>query len=72
MWWMCGSPMWGSWWIFPVFAFIFMAVMFFACSRFFGGRGGFCSTRRYDAMEDLKREMGELREEITRLKKGGG
>ena len=53
-------------------ALIFMAVMFFACSRFFRGKGVFCSMRRYDDIEDLKREMGELREEITQLKKSGG
>jgi hypothetical protein len=72
MWWMCGSPMWRGWWIFPMIALIFMAVMFFACSSFFRGKGGFCSMRRYDDIEDLKREVGELREEVTKLKKSGG
>jgi len=65
--------MWGGWWIFPMIALIFMVFMFLACSRFFRGRGGFCSMRRYYAdTEDLRREIGEIKEEIIKLKKSGG
>jgi hypothetical protein len=66
---MWGATMWGSWWIFPLIAFIFMIAMFFACSGLFRGRGGLCSMRRYDDTEDLKREIAGLQEEIVKLKK---
>jgi len=51
---------------------MFMMVMIFACSGFFRRRGSFCGMGRYDHMEDLKREIGELKEQITQLKRTGG
>ena len=68
MWWMWGPPMWSGWWIFPIIAFIFMIMMLFACSRFLRGRGGFCGMRRDDDLQDLRGEIAELKEEISRLK----
>ena len=70
--WTWGPYMWGWWWIIPVIGFIFMMIMIFACSGFFRKRGSLCSTGRYDNIEDLKREIGELKEQITQLKRSGG
>jgi uncharacterized membrane protein len=70
--WTWGPYMWGWWWIFPVIGFMFMMIMIFACSGIFRKRGSFCSMGRYDHMEDLKREIGELKEQITQLKRTGG
>jgi uncharacterized membrane protein len=64
--------MWGWWWIFPVIGFMFMMIMIFACSGFFRKRGSFCGMGRHDQTEDLKREIGELREQITQLRRTGG
>jgi len=64
--------MWSWWWIFPVIGFMAMMIMIFACSGFFRKRGSFCGMGRYGQTEDLKREIGELREQITQLKRTGG
>jgi hypothetical protein len=60
--------MWGMW-IFPLMGLIFMIVLMFAVFHFFGGRSGFCGGRRSDEMDDLRREMGELKDEIANLRK---
>ena len=70
--WTWGPYIWGWGWIFPVIGFMFMMIMFFACSGFFRKRGSFCGMGRYDQTEDLKREIGELRDQITQLKRTGG
>ena len=70
--WTWGPYMWGWWWIFPVIGFVFMMVMIFACSGFFRKRVSFYGMGRYDHTEDLKREIGELKEQITQLKRAGG
>lgn len=64
--------MWGWWRIFPVFGFVFMIIMIFACSGFLHKRGRLGGMGRYDNIEDLKREIGEIKEQITQLKKSGG
>ncbi len=64
--------MWGWWWIFPVIGFMFMLIMIFACSGFFRKRGILGGIGRSVHMEDLKREIGELKEQITQLKRTGG
>ena len=70
MWWWNGPPpMWGMWWIFPLVGLIFVIVMLFAVSRFFGGRFGFCGDRGYDEIEDLKSEIRDLKEEVAKLRK---
>ena len=70
MWWWNGlHPMWGMGWIFPLMGLAFMIVCLFAISRFFGGGAGFCGGRRYNEIEDLRREMRELKDEIARLRK---
>ena len=70
MWWWNGpSPMWGMWWIFPLIGLAFIILILFAISRFFGSGVGFCGGRRYDEIEDLRREMRELKDEISKLRK---
>ncbi len=67
------GPFMGGWgWIFPVIGFIFMMIMMFLCSGFFRRRGCGYGAGRYDATEDLKREIGELQEQISKLKRTGG
>ena len=70
--WTWGPYMWNGWWIFPVIGFMFMMIMIFACSGFFRRRGSFCGMGGHDHTEDLKREIGELREQMTQLKRTGG
>ena len=70
MWWWNGPhPMWGMGWISPLIFLAFMVVCLFAISRFFRGGVGFCSGRRYNEIEDLRREMRELKDEIAKLRK---
>jgi hypothetical protein len=61
--------MWGMGWIFPLIGLIFIIVCLFAISRFFGGGTGFCGGRRNNEIEDLRREMRELKDEIAKLRK---
>ena len=70
MWWWNGPhPMWGMGWIFPLIGLAFMIVCLFAISRFFGGGAGFCGRRRYNEIEDLRREVRELKGEIANIRK---
>ena len=70
MWWWNGPPpMWGMWWIFPLIGLCFFIAMLFAISRFFGRGTGFCGGRRYDEIDDLRREIRDLKDEIAKLKK---
>jgi len=61
--------MWGGCWFFPVIGFIFIIIVLFAISRFFGGRDGFCCGWRDNEKDDLRKEIKELKEEIEKLKK---
>jgi hypothetical protein len=70
MWWWNGPhPMWGMGWIFPLIGLTFMIVCLFAISRFFSDRVGFYGSRRYNEIEDLRKEMRELKDEIAKLSK---
>ena len=63
------GPMYG-WWIMPFFAIIFLVLILLIVSRFFGA-GGFCvrtPTERDNGIEELKKEIKALREEIRELK----
>jgi len=70
MWWWNGHyPMWGMWWIMPLIGLVFIIVVLFAISRFLGGGGWFGGGRRYDEMEELRREIRELKDEVARLRR---
>jgi hypothetical protein len=78
MWW--NGPGWGpmnGFWIMPFFFIIFLVIVLFIVSRFFGG-GGFCGrtpSRHDSAIDDLKKEIQALRDEVlepkNKDKKGG-
>ncbi len=74
MWnWPGWGPMYG-WWIMPFFGIIFLVIVLLIVSRFFGG-GGFCgrpSADRDSGIEDLKKEIQALRDEIKELKNKEG
>ncbi len=61
--------MWGMWWIFPLIGLAFMIICVFAVSRFFRGGMGFCGGRRYDEIDDLRREIRDLKDEMAKLRK---
>lgn len=64
------GPMYG-WWVMPFFGIIFFVVMLLIVSRFFGSGGGFCGrppADRDNSMEELKKEIQALRDEIRELK----
>jgi hypothetical protein len=70
MWWWNGPhPMWGMGWIFPLIGIVFIAVILFVISRFFGRGGPFCGGRRYDEIDDLRREVRELKDEVAKLRR---
>lgn len=69
MWW--NSQGWGpmyGWWIMPFFGIIFMVLVLLIISRFFGG--GFCGRppSDRDSIEELRKEIKALRDEIKELK----
>ena len=71
MWWNTQGwgPMYG-WWIMPFFGIIFLVLMLLIVSRFFGGGGGFCGrppADRDSSIEELRKEIKALREEIRDL-----
>ena len=70
--WTWGPYMWGSWWIFPLVGFLFMMLMVFICSGAFRHRGSLCGMGRADNIEELKREIRELKEEIAQINRIGG
>lgn len=71
---MWNGPGWGpmyGWWIMPIFGIIVFVLVLFIVSRFFGAGGGFCGrppTDRDSSIEELKKEIKALRDEIKELK----
>jgi hypothetical protein len=61
--------MWGWGPLFPILGFLFMIAMVVLAFRCFGGRSGICGFGRRDEVEDLRREVRELRGEIETLRK---
>ncbi|MHB8773288.1 MAG: hypothetical protein ACYC7J_20040 [Syntrophales bacterium] len=70
MWWGYGHPMWGWGPLFPIMGFIFMIVIIVLVFRLFSGRSGMCGFGRPDEVDDLRKEVRELRGEIDALRKG--
>jgi len=63
------GPMYG-WWVMPFFGIIFLVIVLLIVTRFFGG-GGFCNrppVDRGNGIEELRREIKALRDEISELK----
>lgn len=70
MWWWNGPhPMSGMWWIFPLIGLAFIIIVLFAISSLLSGRVGFCGGRRYDEIEDLRREIRGLKDEVAKLRR---
>lgn len=68
-----GPMMHGGWWFMPVFGILFMVIMMYFFSRFFGVDGGMCG--RHNKSEDImsifaeyRREIHEIRMEIKELR----
>jgi hypothetical protein len=68
------APMWGFWWIVPLVGFLICLVFIVAAARLVGGHGFMCmADHRSHASDetDLRREVRELRAELTQLKQLG-
>ena len=69
MWWWNGfHPMWGMW-VFPLIGLVFMIVCLFAISRFFRGGVSFCVGRSHGEIQDLRREIRDLKDEVAKFRK---
>ncbi|MCC6345778.1 MAG: hypothetical protein IT388_01170 [Nitrospirales bacterium] len=74
---MWNGPGWGpmyGWWIMPLFALVFLVIILFIISRFFGGAGGFCGRTPSDRsleneIREMRNDIREIREEIKELKR---
>lgn len=64
-----GPPMWGFGPLFPVMMFIGMVVMIVVIFRLFGRGGGLCGFGRHGEMDDLRKEVRDLRSEIETLRR---
>lgn len=72
MWW--NGPGWGpmnGFWMMPFFFIIFLVIVFFIVGRLSAGGGGFCGRtplRQGSDIDDLKKEIQALRDEVRELK----
>jgi hypothetical protein len=60
-----------GWWFMPIFGILFLLIVLFIASRFFGGRGGFCRRPPADRdsdIDELRKEIKALRDEVRELK----
>jgi uncharacterized membrane protein len=71
MWWNGpGGPMYG-WWFMPLFGIVFLLIILFIVGRFFQGWGGSCGrppAGRDSDIDELKKEIKALRDEVRELK----
>lgn len=71
MWGSWGMPMWGFGWLIPLIGFAFCLAFVVVMMRAMGGGRFMCMgghERGGDDVADLRREVRELREEVSRLK----
>ena len=61
-----GPMMHGGWWFMPLIGILFMVIVIFLLSRFFGTNGGMC--RRHNRPEDVQDIFAEIRREIHELR----
>ena len=66
--WMHDHSMWGFWWIFPLLGVTFFVVFIALLVKAFSG-GAFSGSR--NEVEELRKEILNLKEEIETLKKQG-
>lgn len=71
--WILGAAVGGFGWIFPLIGLLFMAVMVFVCIGVMGGMPGLgCMGGRRghsaEPVDDLRREIQGLKEEVRRLR----
>jgi uncharacterized membrane protein len=60
-----------GWWFMPIFGIVFLLIVLFIVSRFFGSWGGFCGrppADRDSGIEELRKEISALRDEVKELK----
>lgn len=67
------APLGGGWWIFPLVGLVIIVVMAFVCLRMMHVMSGFgCMAghgrKSDDGIEDLRREVREVKQEIQRLR----
>jgi hypothetical protein len=69
MWWN-GHPMMGGWgFMFPLFGLVFMVIVIFLLFQFFGTRCFPMRGGNYNELEDLKKQIREIKDDIENLKK---
>ena len=64
-----------GWWIMPILGFLCLFIVLFFVSRFFGAGGGFCGrppADRDSGMEELRKEIRALRDEVKDVKDKAG
>lgn len=69
MWWNFGFPTCSLWFVFPLIGFILMILMIIVMLRLSHRRDGLCGFGRNHELENLKKEMRELRAEIEALRR---
>jgi len=62
-------PLWVWWWVVPIIGIALCMIMcLFLRSRFAGGRFCFWGSAHSDDLEEMKKEIRELKEELSKIK----